>query len=332
MGSNSNTKLATQQSIKSYVDVQNAAQAVSFQGDTGGNQSVTINTEVLNIAGGTGLDTVGSSNTLTINIDSTVATLTGSQTLTNKTLTAPVLNTVDINGGDISTDTVINKSPTITLAGDLSGSATLSLLGDATLTASVINNSVTLGTDTTGYYVATISAGEGIDVSGSGSETASVTISAEDATETNKGIASFDGTDFTVSSGDVTVNVERIQDIVGAMFTSNTETGVAVTYEDSDGTIDVVIGSGVITNAMLAGSIANDKLAGSIANAKLANSSITVTDGSNSTAISLGATLTFTAGEGVDISESSGTITISNEDATETNKVSSILKFDLMYD
>ena len=44
MGSNSNTKLATQQSIKSYVDAQNAAQAVSFQGDTGGNQSVTINT------------------------------------------------------------------------------------------------------------------------------------------------------------------------------------------------------------------------------------------------------------------------------------------------
>ena len=43
MGSNSNTKLATQQSIKSYVDVQNAAQAINFQGDTGGNQSVTIN-------------------------------------------------------------------------------------------------------------------------------------------------------------------------------------------------------------------------------------------------------------------------------------------------
>ena len=35
------------------------------------------------------------------------------------------------------------------------------------------------------------------------------------------------------------------------------------------------------------GSIANDKLAGSIANSKLANSSITVTDGSNSTATAL---------------------------------------------
>ena len=60
------------------------------------------------------------------------------------------------------------------------------------------------------------------------------------------------------------------------MVTGNTETGIAVSYEDTDGTLDFVIGSGVITNAMLAGSIANDKLAGSIANAKLANSSITI--------------------------------------------------------
>ena len=33
---------------------------------------------------------------------------------------------------------------------------------------------------------------------------------------------------------------EQIQDIVGAMFSSNTETGITVTYEDSDGTIDLV--------------------------------------------------------------------------------------------
>ena len=33
---------------------------------------------------------------------------------------------------------------------------------------------------------------------------------------------------------------EQIQDIVGAMFTGNTETNISVTYEDSDGTIDLV--------------------------------------------------------------------------------------------
>ena len=45
---------------------------------------------VSTIAGGTDIDTSGSGNTLTVDIDSTVATLTGSQTLTNKTLTTPV--------------------------------------------------------------------------------------------------------------------------------------------------------------------------------------------------------------------------------------------------
>ena len=79
-----------------------------------------------------------------------------------------------------------------------------------------------------------------------------------------------------ISTNNTQLTTEEVQDIVGGMVTGNTETGIAVTYEDGDGTLDFVIGSGVITNAMLAGSIANDKLAGSIANAKLANSSITI--------------------------------------------------------
>ena len=84
----------------------------------------------------------------------------------------------------------------------------------------------------------TFAGGEGIDTSVSNNL---ITISAEDATETNKGVATFDGTDFTVTSGDVTLNAERIQDIAGAMFSSNTETGVTATYQDSDGTIDLVV-------------------------------------------------------------------------------------------
>lgn len=34
------------------------------------------------------------------------------------------------------------------------------------------------------------------------------------------------------------VSAEQVQDTVGAMFTGNTETGIAVTYQDGDGTID----------------------------------------------------------------------------------------------
>src|SRR5210317_905178 len=84
----------------------------------------------------------------------------------------------------------------------------------------------------------TIAGGEGIDTSVSGN---TLTVSAEDASDTNKGIASFDATDFTVSSGDVTLNTERVQDIAGAMFSSNTETLITATYQDADGTIDLVV-------------------------------------------------------------------------------------------
>ena len=71
--------------------------------------------------------------------------------------------------------------PTITLAGDLSGSVTITDLGSATLTATIVNNAVALGTDTTGNYVQDITGtANEITVSGSGSESASVTISLPD--------------------------------------------------------------------------------------------------------------------------------------------------------
>ena len=53
---------------------------------------------------------------------------------------------------------------------------------------------------------------------------------------------------------------ETIADTVGAMVGSNTETGITVTYEDGDNTLDFVIGSSSVTNDMLAGSIADSKL------------------------------------------------------------------------
>ena len=37
--------------------------------------------------------------------------------------------------------------------------------------------------------------------------------------------------------------MKHVQDIVGAMVSSNTETGITVTYQDADGTIDFVVGT-----------------------------------------------------------------------------------------
>ena len=45
----------------------------------------------------------------------------------------------------------------------------------------------------------------------------------------------------TVSDTNTQLSDEQVQDIVGAMFSSNTETRISATYQDADGTIDLVV-------------------------------------------------------------------------------------------
>ena len=96
MGSDSATALATQQSIKAYVDAVTTslnAQDLDFQGDSGGALNIDLDTEVLDIAGGTNITTAGSGNTLTVNLDTA---LTG--------LTSAVIDNVTIADNSITTN------------------------------------------------------------------------------------------------------------------------------------------------------------------------------------------------------------------------------------
>ena len=98
MSSDSATALASQQSIKAYTLATIDAQDLDIAGDSG-TIDVDLDDEVLTLAGGTGITSTSGTNSVTFAIDSTVATLTGSQTLTNKTFTSPLINALTFASG-----------------------------------------------------------------------------------------------------------------------------------------------------------------------------------------------------------------------------------------
>ena len=268
-------------------------------------------------------------------------------------------NTLDFNVDDFS----------ITLTGDVTGSGTVTNLGNVSFETTIQPNSVALGTDTTGDYVGTITGGTGIDsnaaTSGEGTtHTLSVDLN-ELSTETSIAQADFitmvDATDdgsgkitfsnledtiFSNVSGDIaiaaggaaTIQATSVENSMLAGSISNDKLAGSITNAKlanssvSFGGVSVALGAsnstpafdlqdatgyltsslvGTITDAQLAGSITTAKLAGSITNDKLSNSSITVSDGTNTSPVALGGTLTFagTSNE-VTVVENAGTVTV----------------------
>ena len=165
MSSDSATALATQQSIKAYVDTQLTGEDLDFQGDSGGALSVDLDSQTFTIAGGTGVDTSGSGQTLTVAIDSTVATLAGTQTLTNKTLTSPVLNTGVSGTAILDEDNMASDSAT-----QLATQQSIKAYVDSQVTAQdldVTSDSGTIDIDLDSETL-TIAGGTGLDSSATG--------------------------------------------------------------------------------------------------------------------------------------------------------------------
>ena len=245
----------------------------TFTGATSGDLTITTGTLVANLEATTatlgGSDILSTNNTKTLSNktidldsntvtgtfaefntavqDATLVSTTASQTLTNKTLTTPVISSISNTGTltlPTSSDTLVGRATSDTLTNKtISGSSnTLSNIANSSLS----NSTITIqGSDSSSDAVALgetliIANGEGITTAIASN---TLTITGEDATDTNKGLASFNATDFSVSSGNVTLQTERIQDIAGAMFSSNTETLITATYQDVDGTIDLVVDS-----------------------------------------------------------------------------------------
>ena len=163
------------------------------------NSSLTINSQAISLGGSHTFDTddigEGSSNRYYTTARA------------NSAIDSRVTNTFinNLSGVVADTSTALATARTIALSGDVVGSVSFDGTSDVTISSTIQANSVALGTDTTGNYVSTIAGTTNeIEVSGSGSETATVTIGLPDDV-TIAGNLTVNGTTTTVNSDTLSV-------------------------------------------------------------------------------------------------------------------------------
>jgi len=278
---------------KNYVDTVAGAGVISITGDTG-SDTVNLADSALDFNGDTGITTVVTNNVVSIDLDNTAVT-PGSY----GSASAIPTFTVDQQGR-------------LTAASTASISTSLNIAGDTGTDA------VALGTDTL-----TFTGGEGIDAAITNN---TVTISGENASTSNKGIASFATADFGVSSGAVSLKdtvLKAITTDTGAL----TIASHGVTMSGGEG-MDVTHSGTTITFAGENASTTNKGVA-SFTAADFGVSSGVVSLGddvlkditTDTGAVTMaGHGVSILGGEGMNVTHSGTTITVAGENATTSNK------------
>jgi len=135
--------------------------------------------------------------------------------------------------GNADTASALETGRVISLGGDLSGSASFDGGSDITITATVEADSVALGTDTTGDYVESVSASDGISATGTG-EGASVSLTNTDKGSSQNIFKTVEGDSGSFSAGSNSASVT----IAGGTGISTTANAGTVTVAN-DGVLSI---------------------------------------------------------------------------------------------
>lgn len=177
------------------------------------------------------------------------SSLTSVGTLTNLTVTNTITGNVSGNAG---TATKLATARTVSLSGDVTGSGTFDGTGDLAINATIAANSIELGTDTTGNYVATVAGTTNqISVAGSGSESAALTLSLPQDIHTGAA-PTFAGATLTGILTGTTINAATIGN-TGAAITGATVNAATIgnTGATLTGTLSTATQNSVTTMAGL---------------------------------------------------------------------------------